>query len=108
MVSTDVTYTFMVTTSEDYVAHFRYFDNVDENTATCQIFPNPFISSLSITTENAAQSVSVYDLNGRLLMKQSVNELQFEIDLSQLTLGTYLLQIDYGDSRSVQQIMKAL
>ena len=107
VVSTDATYTFMVTASEDYVAHFRYFDNVDEDTATCQIFPNPFTSSLSITTENAAQSVSVYDFNGRLLMKQSINDLQFEIDLSQLTHGTYLLQIDYGNSRSVHRIMKA-
>lgn len=106
-VSTDATYTFMVTASEEYVAHFYFDDLVGENASTCQIFPNPFTSSLSITTENAAQSVSVYDLNGRLLMKQTVNELQFEIDLSHLTHGTYLLRIDYGDSRSVHRIMKA-
>ena len=106
-VSTDATYTFMVTASEEYVAHFYFDDLVDESASTCQIFPNPFTSSLSITTENVAQSVSVYDLNGRLLMKQSINELQFEIDLSQLTHGTYLLQIDYGNSRSVHRIMKA-
>ena len=107
VVSTDATYTFMVTASEDYVAHFRHIDNVDEDTATCQIFPNPFTSSLSITTENTAQSVSVYDFNGRLLMKESVNELQFEIDLSKLSSGAYLLQIDYCNSRSVHRIMKA-
>ncbi len=106
-VSTDATYTFMVTASEEYVAHFYFDDLVGENATTCQIFPNPFTSSLSITTENAAQSVSVYDLNGRLLMKQNINELQFEIDLSQLTHGTYLLQIDYGNRRSVHRIMKA-
>ena len=106
-VSTDATYTFMVTASEEYVAHFYFDDLVGENTTTCQIFPNPFTSSLSITTENVAQSVSVYDLNGRLLMQQSINELQFEIDLSQLTHGTYLLQIDYGNRRSVHRIMKA-
>ncbi len=106
-VSTDTTFTFIVTASEEYVAHFYFDDLVGENASTCQIFPNPFTSSLSITTENAAQSVSVYDLNGRLLIQQSINELQFEIDLSQLTHGTYLLQIDYGNSRSVHRIMKA-
>ena len=105
-VSTNPTYTFTVTESQAFVAHFLYFDNVEENSATCQIFPNPFTSTLSITTENAAQSVNIYDLNGRLLMKQSVNELQFEIDLSQLTHGTYLLQIDYDNSRSLHRIMK--
>ncbi len=106
-VSTDATYTFLVTASEEYVAHFYFDDLVGENASTCQIFPNPFTSSLSITTENVAQSVSVYDLNGRLLIKQNINELQFEIDLSQLTHGTYLLQIDYGNRRSVHRIMKA-
>ena len=105
--STDATYTFMVTASEEYVAHFSFDDLVSENASTCQIFPNPFTSSLSITTENTAQSISVYDLNGHMLMKQNVNELQFEIDLSQLSHGTYLLHIDYGDSRSVHRIMKA-
>ena len=106
-VSTDATYTFMVTASEEYLAHFYFDDLVGENASTCQIFPNPFTSSLSITTENTAQSVSVYDLNGCLLIKQNINELQFEIDLSQLTHGTYLLQIDYGNRRSVHRIMKA-
>ena len=106
-VSTNATFTFIVTASEEYVAHFYFDDLVGENATTCQIFPNPFTSSLSITTENVAQSVSVYDLNGRLLMKQSINELQFEIDLSQLTHGIYLLQIDYGNRRSVHRIMKA-
>lgn len=106
-VSTDATFTFIVTASEEYVAHFYFDDLVGENATTCQIFPNPFTSSLSITTENVVQSVSVYDLNGRLLMKQNINELQFEIDLSQLTHGTYLLQIDYGNRRSVHRIMKA-
>lgn len=106
-VSTDATFTFIVTASEEYVAHFYFDDLVGENASTCQIFPNPFTSSLSITTENTAQSVSVYDLNGRLLIQQNINELQFEIDLSQLTHGAYLLQIDYDDSRSVHRIMKA-
>ncbi len=106
-VSTDATYTFIATASEEYVAHFSFDDLVSENASTCQIFPNPFTSVLSITTESAAQSVSVYDLNGRLLMKQNINDLQFEIDLSQLTHGTYLLHIDYGNSGSVHRIMKA-
>jgi hypothetical protein len=106
-VSTDATYTFIATASEEYVAHFSFDDLVSENASTCQIFPNPFTSVLSITTESAAQSVSVYDLNGRLLMKQNISELQFEIDLSQLSHGTYLLHIDYGNSGSVHRIMKA-
>ena len=105
-VSTNESYTFTVRESQEYVAHFLYFDHVEENTMSCQIFPNPFISVVRITTEKAAQSVSVYDIYGRLLMKQAVSEMQFEVDMSKLSPGAYLLQIDYGDSRSMHRIMK--
>ena len=106
-VSTDASYTFTVSESQEYVAHFRYYDLVEENTLSCQIFPNPFTSAVSITTEKVAQSVSVYDIYGRLLLRQAVSETQFEVDMSKLSPGAYLLQIDYGDSRSVHRIMKA-
>ena len=107
VVSTDESYTFTVRESQEYVAHFRYYDNVEESTMSCQIFPNPFTSVVRITTEKAAQSVSVYDIYGRLMMRQAVSETQFEMGMSKLSPGAYLLQIDYGDSRSVHRIMKA-
>ena len=107
VVSTDVTYTFEVTASEDYVAHFRYFDSVDEDTAVCQIFPNPFTSSLSITTEKAIKNLRVYDVYGHLLMEKAVSDNHFVFDLSGLSPGSYILHVDYGDSRIVHRIMKA-
>ena len=107
VVSTDVTYTFEVTASEDYVAHFRYFDSVDEDTAVCQIFPNPFISSLSITTEKAIKNVRVYDVYGHLLMEKAVSDNHFVFDLSGLSPGSYIMHVDYGDNRSIHRIMKA-
>ena len=107
VVSTDVTYTFEVTASEDYVAHFRYFDSVDEDTAVCQIFPNPFTSSLSITTEKAIKNVRVYDVYGHLLMEKAVSDNHFVFDLSGLSPGGYIMHVDYGDSRSIHRVMKA-
>ena len=106
-VSTEVTFTFIVTASETYVAHFNFDDYVIENASRCQIYPNPFTDILRITTDNIAHSISVYDLYGRLLKKQEVSSSQFELDLSEFSAGTYLLQVDYGDSRSVHRIMKA-
>ena len=106
-VSTEVTFTFIVTASETYVAHFNFDDYVIENASRCQIYPNPFTDILRITTDNTAHSISVYDLYGRLLKKQEVSSTQFELDLSEFSAGTYLLQVDYGDGRSVHRIMKA-
>lgn len=106
-VSTDATFTFIVTASEEYVAHFNFDDYVIENTSSCQIYPNPFTDALRLTTDHTAHSISVYDLYGRLLKKQEVSSTQFELDLSEFSAGTYLLQVDYGYSRSVHRIMKA-
>ena len=106
-VSTDASYTFTVRESQAYMANFLFIDNVEESIASCQIYPNPFTTVVSVTTEKAVQNVSVYDLYGRLMLKQTVSDTQFELDMSGLTAGAYLLQIDYGDSRSVHRIMKA-
>ena len=106
-VSTEVTFTFIVTASETYVAHFNFDDYVIENASRCQIYPNPFTDVLRITTDNTAHSISVYDLYGRLLKKQEVSSTQFELDLGEFSAGTYLLQVDYGDGRSAHRIMKA-
>lgn len=106
-VSTDATFTFIVTASEAYVAHFNFDDYVIENASRCQIYPNPFTDVLRITTDNTAHSISVFDIYGRLLKKQEASSTQFELDLSEFSAGTYLLQVDYGDGRSVHRIMKA-
>ncbi len=106
-VSTDASYTFTVTASETYVAYFQEDDSVEDHMIASQIFPNPFTSVLSIATEQIPQSIRVYDIYGRLLKEQIVSSQQFDLDLSGLAKGAYLLQIDYSDSRSVHRIMKA-
>ncbi len=105
-VSTDSRYTFIVTADEAYVAHFQFIDNVEENTTVSQIFPNPFTSSVSIKAERTVEKVSVYDIYGRLVKEQTVFDTEFELDMSGLGNGAYLLQLDYGDSRNVHRIVK--
>ena len=106
-VSTEASFTFIVTESATYVAHFRFFDNVDEDLATCQIYPNPFSSFLNISAEKTINSIRVYDVFGRLLKEEMVSSTQFDLDLSEFGAGVYLLQVDYGDSKSTHRIMKA-
>ena len=105
-VSTEPEYTFTVTEAATYVAHFRYFDNVDDAMTTSQIFPNPFASTVSIRAEKAVKSVSVYDIYGRLVRVQEVSNSVIDLDLSDLSNGSYLLQIDFGDSTSTHRIVK--
>ena len=106
-VSTEASYTFIVAGNRNLVANFQYVVGIEENGPSCHIYPNPMASVVSITTERAAQSISIYDLYGRLLMKHSVNGEQLEIDLSDLSPGGYLLQIDFGDGTTVHRVIKA-
>ena len=80
---------------------------MEESLALCTYYPNPFSSTLSVTTEKAAQSVCIYDIFGRLLKQQPVSKTQFDLNLSDFVTGAYLMQVNYGDSRSVHRIMKA-
>lgn len=106
VVSTNASYTFIVTGNRNLVAYFRYYDNVGETTTTIQIFPNPFDSTVSIKAEKTIMRVSVFDLNGRLVKEQSVSGMEIDLDLSELGEGSYLLQLDYGDCRSTHRIVK--
>ena len=105
-ISTEPSYTFSVSESTTYVAHFRYFDNVDETQTTSQLFPNPVASTLSIKAEKEIKSVCVYDVFGRLVKKQNGSSTEMDLDMSGLDNGTYLIQLDYGDCRSVHRIVK--
>ena len=105
-VSTESTFTFTVTATEDYVAHFEGPDAIEEGTIKCQIFPNPFTSKVNIKAEKALKTVSVYDIYGRLLKEQKVSDMEIELDMSDLSNGAYLLKLDYGDTSSVHRIVK--
>ena len=105
-VSTEATFTFTVTGSEDYVAHFEGPDAIEEGTIECQIFPNPFTSKVNIKAEKALKTVSVYDIYGRLVKEQKVSDMEIELDMSNLSNGAYLLKLDYGSNSSVHRIVK--
>ncbi|MBR1514423.1 MAG: T9SS type A sorting domain-containing protein [Bacteroidales bacterium] len=78
-----------------------------EMAASCSLYPNPFTSTLSISTEKTAKNIQIYDVYGRLIMEQAASTRQLDLDLSALNAGVYLLQLDYGDGKSVHRILKA-
>lgn len=80
--------------------------DVNENIASCTIYPNPFSSILKIDADKTVNSLKIYDLCGRLVKVESVSEKLFDLDLGNLPDGAYLLQLDYGESSSYHRIMK--
>jgi hypothetical protein len=107
-VSTEVTFTFIVTASETYVAHFNFDDYVIENASSCQIYPNPFTDEIHIMVSSEkwqTQELMVFDLLGRCLYSESlrlfdgVNQFTIQPDLPS---GVYVMKI----GNQVQRIVK--
>ena len=70
------------------------------------VSPNPTSSKININSNNTIQSVQVYDVEGRLLETQLINDLKTTINLSEKTTGIYFLKITSDKGSKVEKISK--
>lgn len=62
------------------------------------VFPNPSNTSVSFATNNQdAKFLFVFDITGRLLEKQALNDGRVKLDVSSYSNGLYLYTISSGD-----------
>lgn len=72
-----------------------------------KVFPNPTNGNVSIVIPNAqASKVTVYDINGRLLINKVSTDANFSIDLNQYQSGVYILRININQNETIKQIIK--
>lgn len=88
------------------------YDAVNENgVASLSIYPNPAVSETFVTIENAGlNEVSVYDIQGRLVSKESVmanNGDQVRLGTETLTSGVYFVRVSNdGAVRTAKLVVK--
>ena len=106
-------------TNQDIVAsaeiwHFFRQFTLDDVVSTSQalptapqvrVFPNPSSGLLYLDTEEPPQLVQLYDLSGRLLLRQEAYD-RPQLDLNSLSAGVYLLEIYFssGQRKTVKVI----
>ena len=80
--------------------------NIDVKT---KVYPNPTTNFLIVELEkNVNADILVYDINGKLVIKDRLNdEQQKQLDFSFLKQGNYLLHINIAEKQSVYQINKS-
>ncbi len=74
-----------------------------------KIYPNPCKDQLQIELEKAsAISITLLDINGKVLMKQKMNttQIKHKINLSNFAKGLYLLKMKSDDGEVIQKIFK--
>ncbi|RZJ34888.1 MAG: T9SS type A sorting domain-containing protein [Flavobacterium sp.] len=70
------------------------------------LYPNPTTGQVYVKSNDAIQSVSVFDLQGRILKAETFTGNEAVVDLSQQSSGCYFISITTGKGSSVQQIVK--
>lgn len=73
------------------------------------LYPNPVKDILTISSEKALEQgarISVFDLTGRILKQLETTKLTTKIDVSDLSKGSYLLQITEGEETLTKRWVK--
>ena len=70
------------------------------------IFPNPVHDIMIIEADTEIRSLSLFDIQGRLLMTIDMNGTTAEVDISQFMKGTYILKITSSGKIYTRLIVK--
>ena len=78
----------------------QIFEDIDD---TFALYPNPSKEFVNITSNHEFNSIQLFDLQGRELKNEVTGEaINYQIDISDLASGTYILQIN-GVVRTVSK-----
>lgn len=79
-----------------------FFKNTEVLNNKTLIYPNPAEKNVFITNNQThIKSFSLYDINGRLITKKSINSSNHIIDVSQFKEGLYILKISFEDNSTL-------
>ncbi len=78
-----------------------------EITSNLKLYPNPMANSLNIDFQNLnSASVTIYDVNGRLLRANNLTELSNTISTSDFQKGIYFFKIQSNEGSVTKRIVK--
>jgi len=70
------------------------------------VYPNPVNDILVLRATEPMQKLSIIDLNGRVLRTLSVDEMEAQINVSELNSGVYFIQVDGFNTSSTKKFIK--
>lgn len=77
---------------------------IDELKVEFTLSPNPAKDILNISTDEQSISCSVFNLNGQLLLQQTLNNSEV-LSVATLNNGMYLLQVQSGSRKTIQKFI---
>lgn len=98
-------YNFPITT-EPAVTQFSLLARDQFEDRSIEMYPNPVKDKLSVNAKSNIQSISVYDLQGRLIETHLPNATTSKIDFASYALGTYLVKITTYKGSRTQKVIR--
>lgn len=83
--------------------------NTLENTIIeSKIYPNPANNVVHITSNSEIEAVNVFDISGKLILNQPliIKVFQYDLEISDITKGTYFLHIKTTNGIQIQKLQK--
>lgn len=79
---------------------------IDENQKeVTSIHPNPATDDITIDSKVSISAVKIYDMQGRLILEEIVNDFQSQIDVSSIENGSYVLTIETEEGKEDKLIV---
>jgi hypothetical protein len=75
------------------------------STIPVSVFPNPAHAAVQITAENTILDAALFSIDGVKQIEQTANNKTIQLSLSQIKPGTYLLVLNFGQSKEITKIV---
>ncbi|MBB5334580.1 T9SS-dependent choice-of-anchor J family protein [Chryseobacterium koreense] len=92
--------------AEDYTVNIASLAVSDVTKAQTKVYPNPVVDVLNIDAASKVNSVSVYDLSGKVVSTHLLNSAKSQINLAKLAPGAYMVKIDTENGPQTVKIVK--
>lgn len=69
-------------------------------------YPNPTNNVLNLRSMRSIENVSIYNLLSKQVLNTNPNATDFELDVSSLTTGTYILKVTINGKVGTYKLMK--
>ncbi len=96
--------------AEDYtvnvVASSLSTNELAKKNASLKVYPNPVTDILNIESQSKVKSISVFDATGRNVLTSEINQTKFNVDLSKLTSGSYIVTVQTENGSQSAKVIK--
>jgi hypothetical protein len=76
------------------------------NIDVVEVFANPTKNKLGLMTDQIIDTISIIDINCRLLESIRVSKKDDNIDVSDLSKGVYFIEIQFGEFKTIKKFIK--